>query len=137
MLDHKRIEAAITRAELRTSGEIRVFVEEKTRGEVPDRAAEIFEKLEMHKTDLRNGVLFYLATESHKFAILGDAGINTKVNKGFWDEIKAEMLVLLKTDKQTEALEKGIVMAGEALSTHFPYDGVSDKNELSNEVVIG
>ena len=51
-----------------------------------DRAAWVFKKLGMHKTAERNGVLFYLAVDDRKFAIIGDAGINAKVPAGFWDD---------------------------------------------------
>jgi len=137
MLDFKRIEQAIAHAEEQTSGEIRVYVEEKTSGEVLDRAAEVFEKLEMHKTALRNGVLFYLAIKDRKFAILGDAGINAKVGQDFWKEIKETMVEFLKKEQHDSALEVGIQMAGKALSAHFPYDAKTDTNELSNEIVVG
>lgn len=137
MLEYQRIEKAIAEAEKKTSGEIRVYVEEKCQGETLDRAAEVFEKLEMHKTALRNGVLFYLATSDKKFAILGDAGINAKVKNDFWNEIKSEMLDLLKQGNLNVALVTGITMAGDALAKHFPFDAHSDKNELSNEIVIG
>lgn len=137
MLDFKRIEQAIASAEEQTSGEIRVYVEQKVSGEVLDRAAEIFEKLEMHKTALRNGVLFYLATKDRKFAILGDAGINARVGKDFWKEIKESMVNLLKKEEFDQALEVGIQMAGKALSSHFPFDAKTDKNELCNEIVVG
>ncbi|MBX7182754.1 MAG: TPM domain-containing protein [Bacteroidia bacterium] len=137
MLDYQRIEKAITQAEMKTSGEIRVYVEEKCQGETLDRAAEVFEKLEMHKTALRNGVLFYLATKDKKFAILGDGGINTKVGKDFWNEIKSTMLEFLKNGDLNSSLETGINMAGDALSNYFPYDALTDKNELSNEIVKG
>ncbi|MFN8241897.1 MAG: TPM domain-containing protein, partial [Bacteroidales bacterium] len=83
-----RIKSAISEAEEATSGEIRVHIETSCTGEVLDRAAWIFKKLGMHKTDLRNGVLFYLAVKDRKFAVIGDAGINSKVSEGFWDCIK-------------------------------------------------
>ncbi len=86
--EKENITLAIKEAELNTSGEIRVHIEGKCREEVMDRAVYIFEKLGMHKTELRNGVLFYLAVNDHKFAILGDAGINQVVPDDFWDEIK-------------------------------------------------
>ena len=70
------ISSAIQNAENQTSGEIRVHLEKTCSGNVLDRAARVFSDLEMHKTELRNGVLFYLAYEDRKFAILGDAGIN-------------------------------------------------------------
>ena len=64
---------AIKEAELNTSGEIRLHVENNCKINVLDRASHIFKKLSMHKTALRNGVLFYLAVKDKKFAILGDA----------------------------------------------------------------
>mgnify|MGYP001009120463 CR=1 FL=1 len=86
--------AAVKTAELETSGEIRVHIENNCAEDVLDRAAYIFEKLEMHKTELRNGVLFYVAVKDKKFAILGDAGINAKVSTDFWNNTKETMLDL-------------------------------------------
>jgi uncharacterized membrane protein len=60
-----------------------LHVEKNCKAEVLDRAAYVFEKLKMHQTQLRNGVLFYLAIEDRKFAILGDAGINARVPSDF------------------------------------------------------
>lgn len=131
-----RIEKAIEEAELATSGEIRLHLDDKCKGEVLDRAAFVFEKLEMHKTDLRNGVLFYLAVEDRKFAIIGDAGINQKVPATFWNEIKEQCIAGFKEGKFEEALASGIVAAGEQLKAHFPYQD-DDVNELSNEISFG
>jgi len=83
---------AIKEAERETSGEIQVHLESHCKGDVLDRAAEVFELLKMHKTQYRNAVLFYLATDDHKFAILGDAGINAVVPNNFWGNIKEEMI---------------------------------------------
>ena len=52
----KQVVAAIETAELNTSGEVRVHLDDNCKGEVLDRAAYVFEKLEMHKTEQRNGV---------------------------------------------------------------------------------
>jgi uncharacterized membrane protein len=66
--------AAIKQAELRTSGEIRLHLEEKCPTPEPlDRAAQVFAELKMHQTKLRNGVLFYLAWQTRQFAVVGDA----------------------------------------------------------------
>ena len=131
-----QIANAIKAAELNTSGEIRIHIEKFCKEEVLDRAAYIFEKLNMHKTKLRNGVLFYLAVEDHKFAILGDAGINQKVSKDFWEETKETILNEFKEGNLTEGLSRGILMAGEQLKEHFPYQK-NDVNELSDEISFG
>jgi len=129
----KQVVQAIEQAELNTSGEVRVHVDDHCKGNVLDRAAYIFEKLEMQKTELRNGVLFYLAVADRKFAILGDAGINQKVPANFWDEIKNDVIAHFKEGDFAGGLSQGIIKAGEQLKAHFPYQE-DDVNELDNEI---
>ena len=119
-----------------TSGEIRLHMESRCKGDVLDRAAVVFQTLAMHKTALRNGVLFYLATEDRKFAILGDGGINAVVPEGFWDEVKDTVIVGLAAGNPAEGLASGIRLAGEQLSAHFPLEA-NDINELTNDISFG
>lgn len=130
------IKQSIANAELNTSGEIRVHIDDKCKGDVLDCAANMFHELKMDATELRNGVLFYLAVSDHKFAILGDKGINEKVPADFWDHIKDVMLAHFKKQEFTEGLCKGIEMAGEKLKAHFPLQH-NDTNELHNDVSFG
>lgn len=134
--DRQQIVRAIADAELMTSGEIRVHVDAKCAGDPVEKAFKIFYKLEMHQTAERNGVLFYIATEHRKLAIVGDEGIHQKVPNHFWDEIKEQMVVSFKAEGYTEGLVKGIQKAAEQLSLHFPRKA-DDVNELSNEVTFG
>lgn len=131
--EKKQITEAIAEAEKNTSGEIRLHVEGHCKIDVLDRAAYVFEKLEMNETAQRNGVLFYLAVYDRKFAILGDAGINQVVQANFWDNIKETMLTFFKEGKFTDGISKGILMAGEQLKAHFPFQK-NDVNELSDEI---
>jgi len=133
----QEIIAAIKEAEKNTSGEIRVHIEKNCKEDVLDHAAFIFDELEMQQTSLRNGVLIYLAVEDRKLAILGDAGINLKVPKGFWDEIKDVMITNFKEGKFTEGLSQGIILAGEQLKKHYPHEKENDVNELSDEISFG
>ncbi len=130
------VENAIKEAEQNTSGEIRVHIETEIKGDVLDRAAYLFEYLGMHKTTQRNGVLFYLATKTRKFAILGDAGINAKVPADFWDQIRETMGAAFAQEKFAEGLSQGILTAGQQLKIHFPYEK-NDVNELSNDISFG
>ncbi|MGQ0827098.1 MAG: TPM domain-containing protein [Bacteroidota bacterium] len=130
------IQDAIAAAELNTSGEIRVHIDDVCKEDVLDKAANMFHQLKMDATGLRNGVLFYLAVKDHKFAILGDKGINERVPADFWDHIKNEMLIHFKQQQFTEGLCKGIEMAGEKLKAHFPLLH-NDSNELTNDMSFG
>ena len=134
--EKQRIREAIAEAELNTSGEIRLHVDNRFKIDVLDCAASWFEKLDMHKTEKRNGVLFYLAVKDKKFAILGDAGINELTPDDFWDNIKEQMVELFVENRFADGLVKGIGMAGEQLKQHFPYQS-DDVNELPDEISYG
>lgn len=124
---------AVESAERYTSGEIRVCVEKTCSEPVLDRAANYFHKLGMNKTAQRNGVLIYISTKDHQFAIIGDVGINKQVPKDFWDSTKEAMLEHFKNEDMAGGICAGIKLAGEQLNTFFPYlDG--DVNELPNEI---
>lgn len=131
--EKKSIVAAIQEAEKNTSGEIRVHLENHCKEDVMDRASEVFATLNMHKTALRNGVLFYLAMKDHQFAILGDMGINQKVPDHFWEDIRDFMVAKFKEGKYAEGLSEGIKMTGKQLQAHFPYQS-DDRNELPDDI---
>jgi uncharacterized membrane protein len=132
----EQIKEAIILAEKDTSGEIRVHIETSCRGDVLDRAAWLFGQLGMHKTAERNGVLFYLAVQDKKFAVIGDAGINSRVPEGFWNSVKEILRKNFVKGLFTEGLSEGIILAGRQLRTHFPYR-MDDVNELSDEISFG
>ena len=132
----KIVTDAIAHAEKQTSGEIMVHIDDKCKEDVLDRAAYVFELLNMHKTELRNGVLFYVAFEDRKFAIIGDAGINSKVEEGFWDSTRDIVIENFKKGEYAEGLAAGVKKAGSELQKYFPYQK-DDVNELSNEMSFG
>ncbi len=134
--EHSKIIASIKEAEKQTSGEIRLFIEKRSKGDVLDRAAFIFKKLGIHNTKKRNGVLFYIAHDDRQFAIIGDAGIHSAVQNNFWDRIKEEMQKHFAEGKFAEGVIKGITQTGEALKKYFPHNG-NDTNELPDEITLG
>lgn len=127
---------AIRLAEKNTSGEIRVHLEKETSIAPIERAVEVFHELGMDTTQLRNGVIIYVAVKSRKFAIYGDQGINDKVEDDFWDCTKDIMVNHFKTGNNVQALVEGIHNAGEQLKKYFPFE-VDDTDELSNEISKG
>lgn len=131
--EQAEILTSVKEAEKDTSGEIRVHIETSCKEDVLDRAAWVFNKLGMNKTAGRNGVLFYLAVSDKKFAIIGDAGINSKVPAGFWDDISVILEKNFREGRFTEGLAEGISLAGKHLKTHFPHRK-DDINELSDEI---
>lgn len=135
--DNDKIVAAIQLAEDKTSGEIRVHINKKLNGSSAlDDAKEMFHKLEMYRTQKRNAVLIYLATEDRQFAILGDKGINEVVPSNFWEDTIVGMKYHLSKNELLEAILYGVEMAGNQLKRYFPIQE-NDKDELTNEVTHG
>ena len=132
--EQKRIVEAIRAAESETSGEIRVHLSsDSCRSGVLNCAAHWFKQLKMHKTKLRNGVLFFLSIKDHQFAIIGDAGINRCLPEDFWEDIKNQMSDQFKEGLFAEGLAKGIRSAGNHLKAHFPRQK-DDINELPDDL---
>jgi uncharacterized membrane protein len=134
--DERKIEQAIADAEKLTSGEIRVHIDKDCDIAIMDRAVEIFDILEMQKTELRNAVLIYLSKRERQFAIIGDAGINKVVPLGFWDETVENMSIYFKSGDFAKGIIEGIESAGKKLVQFFPRSA-DDKDELSNKVSFG
>jgi uncharacterized membrane protein len=130
------IKQAILNAELDTSGEIRVHIENVCEGDVLARASKVFDRLDIHKTELRNGVLFYVAIKNRKFAVIGDEGINKVVPDDFWEELKTKILNYFREENFLEGLIEGITDIGVYLKKHFPYQ-TDDVNELPDEISFG
>ena len=134
--DRAMIKRAIEVAEMETSGEIRIHIENRCKEDPFDRAAFVFSKLGMQKTEARNGVLFYVAVKDQKLVILGDIGINKVVAEDFWDDIITMVIGYFREGKIEEGLIEGIRMAGKLLKEHFPYQR-DDVNELDNDISFG
>ena len=124
---------AIRRAERKTSGEIRVHIEKSSKGEIWDRAMEVFHLLKMDNTKEDNGVLIYVAIDDRKFIIYGDKGINAVVPKDFWETTKDAIASEFKKGHFKQGLINGILRAGHELQEHFPWEE-GDANELSDKI---
>ena len=132
-LRHDDIVAAIREAEKQTSGEIRVFISRKPVGDPLPVARAHFVRMGMEKTRLRNAVLIFVAPRTHKFAVIGDAGVHTHCGDAFWRELTEEMAGHFRKAEFTTGLVHGIRKAGQVLAQHFPARP-GDQNELSDDV---
>lgn len=132
----QRVLEAIGQAERNTSGEIRIHIEKHCKTEAYQRAVEVFEKLGMTATEQRNGVLIYIALSDHSFAVIGDKGINEKVEPHFWEDEIELMRSYFKKGEMAEGLVRGILAVGEQLKQYFPY-GDNDLNELKDDISYG
>jgi len=135
-IEEQEIVEAIRKAEQQTSGEIKVHIETTSKGNIEDRALEVFSILKMQNTKLHNGVLIYLAINDKTFAIYGDSGINAVVSDSFWDNTRNTIQNQLKKGNYKQALVDGVLLAGQQLKEYFPVSN-NNTNELSNTISKG
>jgi uncharacterized membrane protein len=136
--EKQRVVTAIQKAEQRTSGEVRVFVESRCRFvDAIDRAKELFFQLSMDKTIERNGTIVYVAVKDKQAAVFGDEGIHQKVGQKYWEDAINKMMVCFKQANLADGIEQAVFTIGEALYQNFPYNRETDKNELPDDIVFG
>jgi uncharacterized membrane protein len=132
-IDKELVKQAIQRAEMRTSGEIRVSLSPPFWGDVWNTAVMAFERLGMTATKERNAVLFFVVPSRHRFVVLGDSGINERVGQAFWYHIARALSERLHHGDMTGGLVAAIEEVGERLARFFPRVE-SDTNELPDDV---
>jgi uncharacterized membrane protein len=134
--EKEKVIAAIKQAELNTSGEVKVHIEENCSEADPfERAKQVFQHLSLDTTAQRNAVLFYLAHVDRKFAVLGDIGIDQVVPPNFWESTRDTLRMYFAQNDFSGGLQMGIKEAGLQLKKYFPYQS-NDINEISNEISI-
>ncbi len=133
--DLEAVASAVAQAEGHTSAEIRIHLDHSCPGDALQRAIKVFERLGMHKTAKRNGVLVYISVTDRKLAIVGDTGIHERVGEAYWQGLVAGVLLRMREQGPRDGLLHAVAEVGRALGHHFPRRP-GDKNELSDEVSV-
>ncbi len=133
--DLEAIARAVTEAEGHTSAEIRVHLDHACAGSALPQAIKVFERLGMHKTAERNGVLVYIAVTDRKLAVIGDTSIHARVGEAYWQGLVDAVLLRMRQQQSRDGLVHAVSELGVALGRHFPRRP-DDTNELSDEVSV-
>ena len=132
--EKQKISEVISELEKLTSAELRVHVEKRNlKIDLMAQARAAFEAIGMTKTGARNGVLIFICTDTHEFAVLGDKGIDSCVPQGFWADTTAVMEADFRKGLFLEGVSRAIQTLGQPLAAHFPYVA-GDRNELSDDL---
>ena len=135
-IESEQLVNKISELEQKTESEIRIHIEDVCEESAFDRAVEVFQKLGMQKTKDKTGILIYLATQDKKMAVLGDKGINEKLENNFWDSIIEKRKVKFETQGVSSGLELGLELIGQKLIEYFPERG-TPSNQLPNDISYG
>ncbi len=133
--DLEAVRHAISEAEAGTSAEIRVHLDHRCPGEPMARAVAVFERLGMHRTAERHGVLIYVAVADRKLAVIGDRGIHERVGEGYWQRLATDVIAHFREERPRDGFLHAVRELGGALRRHFPRRP-DDRNELGDEVSI-
>jgi uncharacterized membrane protein len=134
------IEDAITRAEQRHGGEIRVAVEaalepaELWAGTAPRaRALEIFAGLGVWDTEANNGVLVYILLADHDVEVVADRGFNGLVSSAEWSAVCDRMEERFRAGDFAAGTVAGVEAIAELIGRHYPLgEAGRQRNELPN-----
>ncbi len=115
--------------EKQTKCKIRIYIMKKIGKDALNKAREIFIKLNLRDSDLKNNILFVVSIKDKKIVIFGDDGIAEKVNDNFWINAVKAMVEKFKNNEFVIGLSGGINLIAEKAIEYFP-----DKKE---EVIPG
>ncbi len=134
--EKEELQEAILEAENGTNGEVRIYFEADLPGDDPMvRAQKVFHQLHMDKTKERAGILVYIAFHDHKMAIIGDRGIDRKVDEGYWNRVRDLLIEYFRREEFVPGLKRAISLLGITLRKYFPKTE-ADINELPNEIIF-
>ena len=101
---------------------------------VKEAAAAAFFSEALHDTRDANGILLYISVFEHRVWVLGDRGIDYKIDPQVWQEIVDLVSRGIKQGRTCQAICDGIERIGAILEAHFPIKA-DDKNELHNLII--
>lgn len=102
-----------------------------------ERAEMAFLEQEVFRTRERTGILLLVSLFEHRVVVLGDSGINQKVEQGQWDGIVQTVVAGIRAGRPGEALAAAIRQCGELLERHGVARQPDDRNELPDELRRG
>lgn len=103
---------------------------------VSARAAQAFLSEEVFKTRERTGILIFVSILEHKVVVLGDAGINAKVNQSDWQAVVNTLTRAIATGKPTTGFIEAIGKAGDLLRREGVEHRSDDTDELPDNLRI-
>jgi len=114
---------------------VRVHLARRCTGDALASAFQMFDRLGMHQTAERNGVLIYAAMGDRKLALVGDQGIHSRVGDVYWQRLVGDVLRHFREEHPRDGFVQAIGELGALLSRHFPRRP-DDENELSDRVSV-
>lgn len=98
------------------------------------RAAVAFLEEEVFSTRERTGILVFMSLFERRVVVLGDAGINQRVERAEWEGIVGRLVEGIRAGRAGDAMVVAIESCGELLQRRGVEIREDDRDELSNEL---
>jgi len=89
---------------------------------------------QLYKTERENGILLYISVMEQRVWILGDSGINARIEQKTWDDIVSQLTRGIRNENRCEAICEAVKKTGKILEVHLPIRE-NDENELHNIII--
>ncbi|MTI39774.1 TPM domain-containing protein [Fulvivirga lutimaris] len=104
---------------------------------VQQRALTAFLSEEIFHTENRTGIIILVSHFEHMVEVLGDSGINAKVDQKDWQHVVDVILNGIKAGKPAEGIAEGVKKCGELLVAAGVDKPAGNPNELSDDIRLG
>ncbi len=101
---------------------------------VHQRATQAFVSEEVFATRDRTGILIFLSLFERTALVLGDSGINAKVQQSDWDHVVQLLVSGVKAGRPTDGFVEAIKESGRLLDRHGVERRSDDKDELPDDL---
>jgi len=96
------------------------------------RAQQAFLENEVFRTRERTGILIFVSLFEHRVEVVGDAGINAKVDADDWADVVADVVGGIKSGDPTTGMVSAIERCGQLLEKAGVTRREDDEDELPN-----
>lgn len=104
---------------------------------VSQRAAEAFIAEEVFNTRDRTGILLFISLLERRVLVVGDAGINAKVQPAEWEDIVQQVANAIRAGHPAEGMIAAIQQCGVLLQKREVARRADDRDELADSLRIG
>jgi len=111
--------------------------EETMERRVAERAAVAFVDEEVFATRDRSGIMIFVSLLEHKVLVMGDAGINARVEQSSWTEIVGMIVGGIRSGALIDGLVSAIQACGALLTRSGLTIRPDDTDELSDSLRVG
>lgn len=100
------------------------------------KARDIFLQEEIFNTADRIGILIYISELEHQVQVLGDSGINAKIQQADWNEVLGLVIQGIKAKQPAQGIASAIKKCEDLLLANDFTNVIKPDNELSDDMRI-